>query len=55
MPSCHFGNTLFVFYPSTRPLAIVHFARHTRRHRAGCWRVHESLVHNYLILLSFIL
>jgi hypothetical protein len=55
MPSCHFGNTLFVFYPSTRPLAIVHFARHLRGHRAGCWSVHESLVRNYMILLSFIL
>jgi len=39
MPSCHFGNTPSVFYPLIRPLAIVHFARPSRGHRAGCWEL----------------
>jgi hypothetical protein len=39
MPSCQFGNTLHVFYPLIRPLAIVHFARLAGVHRAGCWAV----------------
>jgi hypothetical protein len=37
MPSCQFGNSLCAFYPLIRPLAIVHFARRIKRHRAGCY------------------
>jgi len=42
MPSCHFGNARWVFYPSIRPLAIVHFARRPGGHRAGCWALLRS-------------
>jgi hypothetical protein len=43
------------FYPFTRPLTIVHFARRTRGHRAGCWAIALARIFNLLILLSFIL
>jgi hypothetical protein len=55
MPSCHFGNSLNIFDPSIRPLAIVHFARLPRGHRAGCWAICRSEIYNVLILLGFIL
>ncbi|WP_156421204.1 hypothetical protein [Pseudomonas libanensis] len=55
MPSRHFGNEVGGLDPSTRPLAIVHFARATPGHRAGCEAIDLCGVFNYLILLSFIL
>ncbi|WP_124375746.1 hypothetical protein [Pseudomonas synxantha] len=55
MPSCHFGNEVGGFNPSTRPLAIVHFARVTPGHRAGCEAIDLCVLYNYLILLGFIL
>ncbi|MGY2176977.1 hypothetical protein [Pseudomonas azotoformans] len=55
MPSCHFGNTRSAFYPLIRPLAIVHFARRSGSHRAGCWGLTQSTLFNLLILLGFIL
>jgi len=36
---CPFGTTLRAFYPFIRPLTIVHFARRSRGHRAGCWAI----------------
>jgi hypothetical protein len=55
LPSCHFGNISSAFYPFTRPLTIVHFARRTGGHRAGCWAIALTHIFNLLILLNFIL
>jgi len=55
MLSCQFGNIPSAFYPFTRPLTIVHFARRTGGHRAGCWAIALARIFNLLILLNFIL
>lgn len=55
MSFAHFGSAHVAMYPLTRPLAIVHFARPIKAHRAGCCPYHRATIYNLLILLGFIL